>query len=86
HLDNSRRHDAAPVSATVPNLWLAHHLVSKVEKTGRLRCIYNAHCRDEVQDGLSVTREWFTRLRVIMGADWDHFSELDELLAETRNG
>ncbi|HIV78951.1 MAG TPA: hypothetical protein H9899_15645, partial [Candidatus Sphingomonas excrementigallinarum] len=37
HLDNSRRHDAAPVSATVPHLWLAHHLVSKVEKTGRLR-------------------------------------------------
>ncbi|MBB4620014.1 hypothetical protein, partial [Sphingomonas abaci] len=31
-----RRHDAAPVSATVPHLWLAHHLVSKVEKTGRL--------------------------------------------------
>nr|WP_157968818.1 IS30 family transposase [Sphingomonas sp. FARSPH] len=25
------------MSATVPNLWLAHHLVSKVEKTGRLQ-------------------------------------------------
>ncbi|WP_236697023.1 hypothetical protein, partial [Sphingomonas sp. Leaf257] len=37
HLDNSRRHDAAPVSATVPHLWLAHHLVGKAEKTGRLR-------------------------------------------------
>ncbi|OAN64525.1 hypothetical protein A7X12_17635 [Sphingomonas sp. TDK1] len=49
-------------------------------------CIYNAHCRDEVQDGRSVTREWFARLRVIMGADWGHFSELDDLLAETRNG
>lgn len=48
--------------------------------------IYNAHCRNEVQDGRSVTREWFARLRVIMGADWGHFIELDELLSETRNG
>ncbi|MFN3776783.1 hypothetical protein, partial [Sphingomonas parapaucimobilis] len=39
HLDNSRRHDAAPVSATVPHLWLAHHLVGKAEKTGRLQNI-----------------------------------------------
>ena len=48
-------------------------------------CIYNAYCRDEVRDGRSVTREWFARLRVIMGTDWAHFIELDELLAETRN-
>lgn len=46
---------------------------------------YNAHCRDEVEDGRSVTREWLAKLRVIMGADWAHFTELDELLAETRN-
>ena len=45
---------------------------------------FNAHCRDEVQDGRSVTRAWFAKLRVIMGADWAHFDELDELLAETR--
>ncbi|MGW8138592.1 conjugal transfer protein TraD [Sphingomonas zeae] len=28
--------------ATVPHLWLAHHLVSKAEKTGRLRLIAKA--------------------------------------------
>lgn len=37
HLDNSRCHDVAPVPATVPHLWLAHHLACKAGKTGRLR-------------------------------------------------
>jgi hypothetical protein len=44
HLDNSHRHDAAPLPATVSHLWLAHHLVHKAEKIGRLPCLgYGYH-------------------------------------------
>lgn len=51
----------------------------------RLSCIaYNRHCVSETRDGKSPAREWFARLRVIMGSEWTHFEEMDDIISETR--
>jgi hypothetical protein len=45
---------------------------------------YNIHCRSELRDGKSPAREWFAKLRVVMGSEWTNFEEIDELIKETR--
>jgi hypothetical protein len=48
-------------------------------------CIaYNRHCASQTRDGKSPAREWFAKLRVIMGSEWTHFEEMDDTIAETR--
>lgn len=45
---------------------------------------FNRQCRQELHDQKSITREWLAKLRVIMGEEWSHFDEVDELIIETR--
>ncbi|NCN84404.1 MAG: hypothetical protein GW808_10915 [Sphingomonadales bacterium] len=50
----------------------------------RLACAaYNLHCNNERRKGKPYTREWFAKLRTIMGSEWTHFEEIDELIKET---
>ncbi|MDE1918885.1 MAG: hypothetical protein KGJ57_22920 [Sphingomonadales bacterium] len=44
---------------------------------------YNAVCNHEVRGGKSPAREWFAKLRVIMGKEWEAFEEMDEFIKET---
>lgn len=45
---------------------------------------YNHHCKFELKDGKSATREWWSKFRVLMGAEWEPFEEIDEFIKETR--
>lgn len=45
---------------------------------------YNVRCKAELRDGKSISREWWARLRVVMGAEWEPFEEIDEFIKETR--
>ncbi len=79
HLDNSRRHDAAPVPATVPHLWLAHHLSSKAEKTGPyVQKAEVIHCGGPWRNFEAVeyaTLEW---------VDWFNYRRLLEPIGTSR--
>lgn len=44
---------------------------------------YNSICRDELKYGSSPTKEWFSKLRLVLGSDWLAFEELDQIIRET---
>lgn len=46
--------------------------------------VFNLHCEAELNDGKSATRDWWAKLRVVMGAEWAGFEDIDELIKENR--